>query len=318
MILIIFSLVCGFFCLWKGGDWLVDGASEIGHRLNISPMVLGLTLIAFGTSAPELIVSLIASFQSKPDIIIGNILGSNIANTCLILGITGAICPIILSKKSIKTELFINLAVTSVLLLFVVVLTPLYISSVAGVVLIVIFLFFLKQLISQDAPVKESMLVLTHVPEKPRSFFQSIVWVSLGCTLLPLGGHLVVNSAILSAQILNISESLISLIVVAIGTSLPELFACLSAARKKESEMALGSIIGSNIFNISLILSVSSFVSPIAFGEPLIVDLSLLFGLSVVLLSVLIFKPQHRLSRQQSVGLIIIYALYIFMVVGRG
>jgi len=315
---IIFSLLFGFFCLWKGGDWLIDGASAIGKRLGISPIILGLTLIAFGTSAPELVVSLIASFQGNPDIIVGNVVGSNMANTCLILGITGLIFPIILTKQAIKTELFINLAVTAVLLLFVAVITPLHVTFVAALILSGLFLLFLKLLVTKEHPLENAALVVTHEPEVTNSISQSIIWFALGCTLLPLGGHLVVKSAISAAALLAISQATVSLLVVAIGTSLPELFTCIAAARKKESELALGNIIGSNIFNFSLILSISAFIKTVPFQSDLLVDLALLVGLSITLLSVLIFKPQHRLSRFQSLALVIVYIMYVVMVVGRG
>ncbi len=316
-----FYLALGFFLLWKGGDLLVDGARAIGIRTGIPKSVLGLTLIAFGTSAPELVVSIVASFNNKGEIILANIIGSNMANTFFILGIMGLLSPIVLNKLDIKKELYINV-LASFFLLFIFI-NPLHLTPTMswryGSLFLCGFLIFISSLFPHIFSKEDTPKILEYDLETPvsKTVWKDIFKLLSGAIGLAFGGNYVVSGAILSAQIFGISESLIGLFAVALGTSLPELVTSVIAAKKNEPEMAVGNIIGSNIFNIFLILGASACMRPITLIPSLRIDASLI-ALSSLFLVVIFFFWKKAFYRRSSILFLLIYAAYTFFIFIRG
>jgi cation:H+ antiporter len=256
--LAILMLVGGLAALIKGADWLVDGASSLARRLGISPIVIGLTIVAFGTSAPELIVNLVAAFRGNTDIAIGNIVGSNIANVLLILGIAGLITPLVVKKNTVWKE--IPLALLACILVLIMasdaVLTGRSANTldrIDGIVLIAFFIIFLYYTFGISKVEAEGEDVETH-PLTP-----TIGWIIAGLALLVVGGKFAVDGATEIATSLGISERLIGLTVVAVGTSLPELLTSAVAASKGKADIAIGNVVGSNIFNVFWILASALF-----------------------------------------------------------
>ena len=285
-----FFLILGIFSLVKGADLLVDGSVAIAKRFNVSNLVIGLTLVAFGTSAPELVVNITSSFLGKSNLAIGNILGSNIANIFLILGVAAIIYPIKPQKKTLFIEIPFNLFL--VFLLFF--LANNFFSHsqpnlglIDGIILLgllglfLYYAFFTHKKIEPEGEIENL------------SFLKAIILIILGLLGLYFGGRWVVNSAVKLALSLGISEELIGLSIVAIGTSLPELVTSAVAAVKKESDIAIGNVVGSNIFNITWILGLSSIIRPITFNQ--VSNLSLLIcGAATVLLFLFIFFNKKR------------------------
>jgi cation:H+ antiporter len=280
-----------------------------------------LTLIAFGTSAPELVVSVIASLGNKGDIILSNIIGSNLANTFLILGIMGVLSPIVLHKLDIKKELYINIFAAGFLALIFI--NPFHFSPVlswgAGIIFLGGFIFFIGSLFPHITSKEDTTMLLGHDPEQHSSGSAWIDALKLlsGATALAFGGNFVVSGATLSAQHLGITEALVGLFAVALGTSLPELVTSVIAARKNEPEMAVGNIVGSNIFNIFLILGISSFLRPIPLNMALLPDVLLTF-MSSILLVALFIVLRAPFYKKSGVSFLLIYSLYSLFIFLRG
>jgi len=267
MILDILLITLGFILLIKGAEWLVDGASALAKKHNISDLVIGLTIVAFGTSAPEMVVNVIASFDKHSDIVYGNIIGSNNFNLYFILGLVALIFPITVKSSMVRKEIPISFVVALILMILsnaILGQKENVLSRWDAVLLFVLFLVFLyftfRQTSKDDIPALDSGDIKKMTTPK--------IWglIVLGLSLLIIGGRLVVNSAIAIAQDFGISEKIIALTIVAAGTSLPELVTSIVAASKRNSDIAIGNVIGSNIFNILLILSISGLVSPVAFN----------------------------------------------------
>lgn len=251
------KLLIGFVLLFCGGNWLVDGGVSIANRLKISPLVIGMTIVAIGTSAPELLVSTIASIKGSSGIAMGNVIGSNIANIGLILGITSIICPIVAKKRSIIANGGVMILTT--LALAFLSSTNVGLSRVDGAILTIsLILFILISIITG----KESGGG-TEDNSTTMALFPSILLIILSCAMLAWGADLLVDNATIIAKRLNVSDKVIGLTIVAIGTSLPELAASLIAATKRRMDISLGNIIGSNIFNILAVLGISSTITPI-------------------------------------------------------
>ncbi|RAP33628.1 sodium:proton exchanger [Candidatus Marinamargulisbacteria bacterium SCGC AG-410-N11] len=307
-------LVVGFALLWKGGELLVDSASSLASRAKIPPMIIGLTLVSFGTSAPELFVNIIASVQKQSDIILGNIIGSNIANTLLILGLGGLFYPKMLQKVTVKKEIIINILVT--LLLIGLMINPFWspfkISHLDSIILILALILFMFYLIKKNKTIQDSDSSPTLDTKKALLFF------SFGCVCLPLGGYWVIESAIELAQLFKISEACISLFAIAIGTSLPELATTIIASLKKKNDLALGNIIGSNIFNILLILGISGLINPIIVNPQLVLDTQIACMAVVGFLIMSIIKTNPDIKRFQSLTLFVSYWAFIIYVFYRG
>jgi cation:H+ antiporter len=309
----VLSFIIGIMSLWLGGGWLVKGAQSIGYRLHLSPLFVGLTLVAFGTSAPELIVNLIASYNGQPDIVFGNIIGSNLANILLILGCAGLIFPLPFQKsKLIKESMYTILFPGSLAVLLLIIPPVMELTRLKSIILLALFVYFLIMLFIKKSP--ESL-----VSSSPQySVLLAVLYLILGVILLPIGGQLVINSATTIALSWGVSQALVSLIAIAIGTSLPELATSVMAAVRHDTDIAIGNILGSNIFNIGLILTLSGLVSPLHLSPILVQDLYILVAVSLLFAVGIMIKKSSQLSRSESVLLLCGYGLFLLFVITRG
>lgn len=257
-------LVIGFVALVKGADWFVDGASNIAAKFKIPQLVIGLTIVAMGTSAPEAAVSITAALQGSADITIGNIVGSNILNVLVILGLSAVIIPVAVAKSTVKIETPFLIGITVVLLLLGLDGT---ISLVDGLILIALFVVYLLYLLHMAKNNPEET-----EETKPLKLWQAIIATIVGLVLIILGSDFTVDAASEIARMLGLSERFIGLTIVALGTSLPELFTSVTAARKGNADIAIGNIVGSNVFNILFVVGLSSLVTPVPFASNFIVD----------------------------------------------
>lgn len=303
MLLLVVMLIVGFVMLIKGADFLIDGAVALSRKFNVPEIVIGLTVVAFGTSMPELVVNTIASFKGQGAIVFGNVIGSNIANILLILGITALIKPIKMQKNTVWKE--IPYSLIAVAALFFLTRNGILYRGDAAVLLcffvgFLIYIFFIAKTGELEAESTEEM-----------GAGKMFMLLGFGFVGLILGGKFVVDSAVGIAQALNVSEKLISLTIVSIGTSLPELAASVTAARKGNSDMAIGNVVGSNIFNIFLIMGASGLVRPIVYDMKFDFDIAVLTYATVILiLSAFIFK-KHVIQRRKAAIMFISYLAYI-------
>ncbi|MBQ4562102.1 MAG: calcium/sodium antiporter [Clostridia bacterium] len=311
MIKAIIFLVIGFVLLVKGADYFVEGASGIAKKLRIPSIVIGLTIVAFGTSAPELAVSMSAAIKGSNDIAIGNVVGSNIFNTLVVLGASAAITPVMVKKDIIKVDYPISLIFT--LLLGIFCLDKIFgaenmtISRVDGIILLLCFAGFMFIVIRDGLRHRDKdEHELDSEKEKP-------VWLILilsivGLAGIILGGDMSVEGAKEIARCFGLSEALIGLTVVALGTSLPELVTSIVAAKKGESDIAVGNVVGSNIFNILLILGVSATILPMKVSTTYIYDIGILLLISVVFFIPMAIKK--KVSRGMGAIMVLTYVLY--------
>lgn len=308
MILSLLLIIVGFASLIFGANWLVDGASSLAKKNNVSDLVIGLTIVAFGTSAPELVVNTVASFNGLSDIVFGNIIGSNNFNLFIILGIAGLIYPITVQSSTAWREIPISLIVAIVLFVlandFFIHQNP-EISRVDGIILLVGFICFIYYVFSQLK--QEKTEVITN---ENKSNYKIWGLVTFGIAGLIIGGKLVVDNSIDIATELGVSQKIIGLTIIAAGTSLPELVTSIVAALKKNSDIAIGNVIGSNIFNVLLILSISSFVNPIKYDPNFNQDLLILIGGTVFLILAMFTGKRKKLDRWEALILLSFYLMY--------
>jgi cation:H+ antiporter len=313
----IFLLLMGLILLIKGADWLIESASAMAVKFAVSEIVIGLTIVAFGTSTPELIVNVLASLREDADIALGNVIGSNIINILVILGITGTIQHISTRKNTIWREIPFSLMAVIALLVIandqILNGTENVITRGDGIILLLFFIIFLTYsfLISkvdvQDSPEVKKM-----------TDFKMVLFIILGLILLFIGGHLVVTNAIAIARLVGISEQFIALTIVAIGTSLPELFTSAVAAYKGKSDIAMGNVVGSNIFNIFFILGVSALIHPLDFKSSFNADVLILILASGLLFFTMFTGKKRTLDRWEAIFFIFIYGGYIIFLINRG
>jgi cation:H+ antiporter len=306
-------LVLGFMLLIKGADFLVEGASAIARRLNISDLVIGLTVVAFGTSTPELFVNIISSIKGSPDIAIGNVLGSNIANVLLILGISAIIFPLSVSKGTVWKE--IPLSLLAALLLGLLANDELIdrasasaLSRIDGMVFIAFFIIFLYYSASIATRIEG---IDEHVPAKEHRLVKAFGLVLGGLAGLTLGGKWIVDGAVYVALKLGLSQSLVGLTIVAVGTSLPELATSAMAAYKRNADIAVGNIVGSNIFNIFFVLGISSIIKPLPLRRAANLDMGVVVLASLLLFLWMFTGKKRSMDRWEGVVSIILYATYI-------
>jgi cation:H+ antiporter len=314
MIALHFLLIAvGFVLLTKGADFLVNGSTSIAKRFKMSDMAIGLTIVAMGTSLPEMVVSVLAGIKGQGDVAIGNIVGSNIINILLVLGITGTIGGLMIQKNTIRIEIPLSIAFT-VLLFFLAnglqfsnTATDLSLSRLDGAILMVGFLGFM-------AYVAKSMKsgTLPHAQEEVHApVFKSLLLLLLGIVGLGGGGKLVVDNAVILAHMANIPERIIGLTIVAIGTSLPELATSVVAAMQKKLDIAIGNVVGSNIFNIALVLGLSSAIKPIAYNAGFNSDIYMVMIASLMLWFFSAFGFQkNMLERWEAVILLLAFVGY--------
>jgi len=309
-------LVLGFVLLIKGADYLVQGASSLAKKLRVSDLIIGLTIVALGTSTPELVVNLLASFRGTTDLAIGNVLGSNIANILLILGVSATIYPLVVHQNTVYKE--IPFALLAVLALFFLVndtyfaaQSENFLSQGDGLVLLLLFIIFMYYVFSVATSKPKSEDALLEEEIKVLPVWQSWVMIVGGILGLSFGGQWVVEGAVSIAKILGVSEKLIGLTIVAVGTSLPELVTSAMAAYRQKTDIAVGNVVGSNIMNILFILALTAVISPLPFRDNLQVDLWMVIGATVLLFLALFVGQQRLLERWQGVVFIVLYLMYI-------
>ena len=271
-------LIIGFALLVWGADKFVAGASAFARRLGVSPLLVGLTIVAFGTSAPELAVSLTAALQGANEIAVGNVVGSNLFNLLVVAGLSAVICPLVMDRTLLRRDWPDSILAAILLLVFIV--PDLTISRMEGIILLVVFAGVLGAQIRAALRNRSAADEEDDEPVMPPVMIGVNIVLGLACIII--GGQMAVNGATGIARMFGLSETLIGLTIVAIGTSLPELVTSLVAARKGQNEIAMGNVIGSNLFNILLILGVSSAITPIPVQATSIVDCIVLIAVSVI------------------------------------
>ena len=316
MTLQILILLGGLALILFGANWLVDGSSSIAKKFGISEFVIGLTIVGIGTSTPEMVVSFLSAFQGKADMAIGNIVGSNIFNTLMILGVTALIAPMAITKSNLKKDIPLNIFVTVLLILLGMNFTIFglgqdQLSRIDGAILLVIFAWYLYTSFKSDTADEDGEGI------KEYKTGISVLLIVAGLGALIAGGKLFVNSATELAKMFGVSDKFIAITVMAAGTSMPELATCAVAALKGRGQLALGNVLGSNISNILLILGGSALINPLSFGGMTYVDLGVvLAGAIFILASAYIFKKK-QLDRFEGIILLLMEAGYMWYLIAN-
>ena len=310
----ILLLIVGLALILFGANWLVDGSTSIARKTGMSEFVIGLTIVGIGTSTPEMVVSFIAAFQGQSELALGNVIGSNIFNILMILGVTTLISPITMSKDNRVKDIPLNILVTGGLMLIWLIHSVLgvganEISRIEGGIMLAAFAFYLWMMFRSGNGAEE-----TPQEEETKTFpnWLSVLMILGGLGGLILGGRFFVNSATAIAQYLNLSEKFIAITIMAAGTSLPELATCIVAARKGRNQMALGNVIGSNIANILLIVGGAALISPLSLASIAWVDFAVMMVASLVLLMSAYTIKRDRIDRRE--GLLFIFIEVAYMI----
>jgi cation:H+ antiporter len=322
-------LLLGLGILIKGADWLVDGASSISTRLKISPLVIGFTVVAFGSSSPELVVSILSALRGSTDLALGNVIGSNIFNILLVLGVAAIIFPLRVHINTIWKEIPMSFLGAAMLVILGVqnildengfLSLPVgageavgQISFSNGLVLLaffIVFMYYAFGVAKVDQDIK--------MPLKKISLPASTLWILLGIVSLALGSALTVENAVSLGRGLGVSENFIGLTIVAFGTSLPELVTSVNAAIKKNADIAVGNVVGSNIFNIFLVLGATSLVRPIQVSGYNLQDIWVLFAATLLLFFFLFIFKKHTIIRFEGAIMLLFFAAYLAFLVYRG
>ncbi|MDH3339927.1 MAG: calcium/sodium antiporter [Nitrosopumilus sp.] len=302
----------GLTMLYFGAEWLVKGSIAISNKLGVSQLVIGLTVVAFGTSAPELAVSVSSAMQGLSDVALGNVVGSNIVNMGAILGISAIVSPIIVSKSAVRKEVLIMIGVSFLLLAIIL---DGKIDSIDGILLVVgiiVFVWYSYKSSKKDTDIEE--IPVSQILQK-NVFSKSVVFMIAGLLLLTGGSFLTVDNAVIIGTSFGVSELFMGLTVVAIGTSLPELITSVVAARKGHADLSVGNIVGSNIFNIMAILGISSLISGITVSEQVLVDVGIMLAFSIVLIPIM--RSGFVISRKEGILLITGYVGYVIFLLYR-
>ncbi len=308
MIQNIVLIAIGFAMLMFGAQWLVDGASTIARKYHIPEIIIGLTIVSIGTSMPEFMVSCTSAFGGHSDISIGNVIGSNLCNLLLILGLTSIVCPLVFQKTTKKYDIPIMIFAT--VIAFILANLGGTISRNDGIILFIVFVCFIIYTIGIA---KKSMSQTSNIESNitKKDMVLSIFKIIGGILLLKFGGDISVNNAVEVAKTLGVSERIISVTIVAIGTSLPELITSVVAAFKKEIDIAIGNIVGSNIFNLLLILGATSLISPIAYSISYNTDFILLIISSILLMVFACLGKKDTMTRFNGMVYLLMYSGYI-------
>ncbi len=309
----ILLLIVGMALLIKGADFFVDGASSVARAMKISPLIIGLTLVSVGTSLPELSVSLTAALTGKNDMGFGNVVGSNIFNTFVVIGASALFTTMVVSKSMKKYDIPVLLGIYALLAAFAFLITPNVISRLESIVIFALMFAYVAFLIIRSKRGEEEMP--TEGEEKERKWYFNLLFILLGGAAIIGGGTLTVNAAEHIALKLGMSELLVGLTVVAVGTSLPELVTSMVAAKKGENDIAVGNAIGSSIFNVLLILGLSGIITPIAVATSSWVDLAVM-ALSAVMVWLFAWKGD-TIGKKKGVILILVYAAYLTYIILR-
>ena len=308
-LLAIIQLIAGFVLLYFGGDWLVNGGVALARRFRISPLVIGMTIVAFGTSAPELLVSMTSSIKGSAGIAMGNVIGSNIANIGLILGLTAMLCPIPTQNRKVSAN---GLVMILASLLALVLSLNNGLSRIEGLILFAGIILFTVISIRLGRTKQDSTQPDAEPQGKKMSVLVALLLVALSCAMLAFGADFMVDGATSIAKTLGVSDKVIGLTIVALGTSLPELAASVAAALKKEMDISIGNIIGSNIFNLMCVLGVSASIRPIPFDYmqyrmDFVIMMAFSAGLIILIQP---WKAQGRLGRISGIIMFAAYAIY--------
>ena len=296
-------LIVGFVMLTKGADWFVDGSSALAFRLGIPQLVIGLTIVAMGTSAPEAAVSITSALKGNEGITVGNVVGSNIMNILLILGIASVIVPLAVQKSTRMIEIPYMIAIT--VLFGVLGYTGEMVTRVEGGILWIAFLIYLGYLLWMAKKGKED----NEPDEKQKSLPVQLLMILIGLICIVLGSDFVVDGATEIAKVIGISERIIGLTIVAFGTSLPELVTSIAAARRGNADIAIGNIVGSNVFNILFVAGTSALISPIVFESKFVLDTAVATAPAVLLL-VCVCNKESKLKRSGGIIMLAAYAAY--------
>lgn len=296
-------LIVGFVMLTKGADWFVDGSSALAFRLGIPQLVIGLTIVAMGTSAPEAAVSITSALKGNEGITVGNVVGSNIMNILLILGIASVIVPLAVQKSTRMIEIPYMIAIT--VLFGVLGYTGEMVTRVEGGILWIAFLIYLGYLLWMAKKGKED----NEPDEKQKSLPVQLLMILVGLVCIVLGSDFVVDGATEIAKVIGISERIIGLTIVAFGTSLPELVTSIAAARRGNADIAIGNIVGSNVFNILFVAGTSALISPVVFESKFVLDTAVATATAVLLL-VCVCNKEGKLKRAGGIIMLLAYAAY--------
>ncbi|MFP4468242.1 MAG: calcium/sodium antiporter [Bacteroidales bacterium] len=316
---VIILFVIGFLLLVYGANWLVDGAASIARKHRISHVVIGMTIVALGTSAPELVVNLIASFKGTADVALGNILGSNVSNLLLILGLSAIIFPVMVNNNTLWKEVpfaLLGAVIVGVLandvLLDGISRSMIYRSD--GIVLVSFFLLFMYYAFGIARSVDND----PDIPTREYPLWRAVLMVLGGIAALIVGGRWIVDGAVEIASMLGMSEAVVSLTIVALGTSLPELATCVAAAMKRNAGIVIGNVLGSNIFNVFFVLGTSAVIKPLPFNNALNFDILVGVGAVLLLWALLMTSGTKIVRRWHGVLFVILYIAYITTLVIRG
>lgn len=306
IIIQVLLLVVGFIMLIKGADWFVEGASKIADKLGIPQLIIGLTIVAMGTSAPEAAISISASLKGSADIAVGNVVGSNIMNVLVILGITSLIIPLAVQKSTIKYEIPFVLIIS--VIFAAIGLTDNVVGRGDGLILWGLFIIYLSYLFRMAKKGQASIEEGEEAKEN-ESILKMIALILVGCVLIVVGSNISVDAATRLAEIFGMSERLIGLTIVALGTSLPELVTSVTAGLKGKADIAVGNIVGSNIFNILFVIGTSALITPVAYQANFLVD-SIVCIATVALLLVCVLNKDNKLKRWGGIVMLLCYGAY--------
>lgn len=313
-------IILGFVVLIKGADFLVEGASQIAKKFNIPELVIGLTIVAIGTSMPELMVSLTSALEGHSDLAIGNVVGSNIANLFLILGVCSTIKPLVFKKETKVFEMPFTIFVTALFFYICIEGNEKIVNRKEGIILLLFcIVFFIYNSIMAKKGNKfdeeDIMLEIKTINPNEISIFGSILKIIIGIIALKIGGDLVVDASVEVARQMGISEKLISLTIVAFSTSLPELITSITATRKGDADLAIGNVLGSQILNILLIIGISAVVSPIQYSCAYNGNIILLIIGSIMLFTFPYMHPRNKMTRGNGIGFLFLYASYMLSII---
>ena len=302
-------LLVGFVFLIKGSDFFVDGASSIASLLSIPTIIVGLTIVGFGTSAPEAAVSITSSMTGSNAMAVSNVIGSNLFNMLMVIGLAALLSNLLMEKSVLQKDLPFLVGITVLWVVFIVI--GWNISQIEGIILLVILIAYIIYLVRSAKKSKDANKV-----EKPKlTLPKSIIFIVVGIAGIVLGGDLVVNSASDIAIALGMSETLVGLTIVAIGTSLPELVTSLTALKKGENQLVIGNVIGSNIFNILFVLGASSAISEIPLNSSMLIDV--LFMVGVTVLCFIFGKTQDKYDKKEGIILVALFFVYMAFAILR-
>ena len=301
-------LVVGLVLLVKGADWLVDGASKLAKRLGVTDLVIGLTIVAFGTSMPEFVVNMVSVADGATDLAITNILGSNIINTLVILGCSALVCPLVAQRSTVRLDIPLNIVAGVLVLVFVFISSPMEpkgLSRIEGLALLVVFAAFLVYTFytaKADAT--------TTTESTPFPLWKCVVLILAGLVGLVVGGEMIVKTAVAIARYCGVAEAVIGLTIVALGTSLPELATSVVAAFKHNNDIAIGNVVGSNIFNVFFILGTSAIINHLPVYPGIEIDAALV-AVSALAVWLLLCNKNRSINRWGGALLLVIYAGYL-------